>query len=85
MSTQPTADQIADRQQEIDLDYCGTCGSQKLWKDCWNCEDGYSHHDCGEDCCACLHPEDNVTCDICRGHGGFTMCARCHPENFDDE
>jgi len=40
--------------------------------DCWNCGDeGYSHHDCGEDCCCCLWPEDNVVCDICNGKGGW--------------
>lgn len=42
------------------------------WIDCWNCGgEGYSHHDCGEDCCACLEPEDNVRCDICHGKGGW--------------
>ena len=43
------------------------------WVDCWNCGgEGFSHHDCGEDCCCCLHPEDNVVCDICRGKGGHS-------------
>jgi hypothetical protein len=41
------------------------------WVDCWNCDEGYSGHECGEDCCACLEPEDNVVCDICRGAGGW--------------
>jgi hypothetical protein len=37
---------------------------------CSNCGgSGYSHHDCGEDCCACLQPEDNVVCDWCEGKG----------------
>lgn len=26
-------------------------------------------HDCQEDCCACLEPELNVTCDECGGDG----------------
>jgi len=30
---------------------------------------GYSHHDCGEDSCCCLNPEDNVICDWCEGEG----------------
>lgn len=39
-------------------------------EDCPNCGGtGYSHHDCGEDTCCCLHPEDNVTCDRCEGKG----------------
>ena len=42
------------------------------WIDCWNCDgEGYSSHDCGEDTCCCLIPEDNVQCDVCRGKGGW--------------
>lgn len=37
---------------------CGDCGGTGL--------DG---HDCGEDTCCCLHPEDNVTCETCNGSG----------------
>lgn len=57
----------------------------KQWIDCYNCAgEGFSHHDCGEDCCCCLDPEDNVTCDICRGDGGWWACFTCNPESFDD-
>ena len=36
--------------------------------ECPDCdEDGYSHHDCGEDSCACLNPYPNVVCDKCGG------------------
>lgn len=42
------------------------------WVDCWQCGgEGYSDHDCGEDCCCCLNPENNVICDICNGAGGW--------------
>jgi hypothetical protein len=41
------------------------------WEPCWNCEDGYTGHHCGEDTCCCKFPEDNVTCDICDGKGGW--------------
>jgi hypothetical protein len=58
---------------------CGKCGNEKDWRDCYNCEDGFSSHDCGEDCCCCLHPEDNVRCDICKGKGGWYQCFTCHP------
>lgn len=58
----------------MDEPSCARCGSSMTWVDCWNCEDGYSHHDCGEDTCCCLYPEDNVTCDICRGRGGWWVC-----------
>lgn len=44
------------------------------WIECWNCGgEGYSHHDCGEDTCFCLMPEDNVICDICNGVGGWYL------------
>jgi hypothetical protein len=53
---------------------CARCGSDVDFTECYNCEDGYSHHDCGEDCCCCLHPEPNVRCDICHGVGGWWEC-----------
>jgi hypothetical protein len=44
--------------------------------ECWSCGGaGFSHHDCGEDTCCCLHPEDNVVCDICDGKGGWPRPA----------
>jgi hypothetical protein len=59
-----------------DLEYqCGRCGSSIAWEDCSYCGgEGYSSHDCGEDCCCCLYPEDNVVCDICEGEGVFPIC-----------
>ena len=53
---------------------CARCGSSVDGERCWNCEDGYSHHDCGEDCCVCLDPEDNVRCDVCNGRGCWERC-----------
>jgi len=42
------------------------------WIDCWNCGGTrYTHHDCGEDVCAYIDPEDNVVCEICNGEGGW--------------
>ena len=69
--------------------YCEKCGNEMAWVDCYNCEDGYSDHDCGEDCCCCLYPEPNVTCDVCEGEGGWYICVHCaKPETvselFDD-
>lgn len=54
--------------------------TEKFWHECENCEDGYSHHDCGEDCCCCLYPENNVICDICEGKRGWYMCSVCAEE-----
>lgn len=40
------------------------------WVDCWECFGEGGHHDCGEDCCPCLHPEDDlVDCGLCDGLG----------------
>ncbi len=51
---------------------CGRCGSSITFQECGNCGgDGVTGHDCGEDCCCCADPEDNVTCDICHGVGAF--------------
>lgn len=53
---------------------CARCGSSCDWQRCEECEDGYDGHDCGEDCCMCLYPEENVLCQICRGHEGWYVC-----------
>ena len=63
-------------EQETRIEFqCARCGSSILWEDCPNCGgEGGSGHDCGEDCCCCLYPEDNMGCDICRGEGSFPIC-----------
>lgn len=61
------------------------CGNDMAWADCYNCGgEGFSDHDCGEDCCCCLNPEDNVECDICDGNGGWWACPTCEPRAFDE-
>jgi len=62
-------------QQEV----CADCGGEVELIMCDDCEDGFSHHDCGEDCCCCLNPENNVRCDTCGGDGGWYVClSKCH-------
>ncbi len=58
------------------IDYqCKRCGSSILFKICPNCGgEGFAGHDCGEDCCCCADPEDNVVCDICHGTGSSPVC-----------
>lgn len=63
---------------------CTVCGAELCWTDCYNCEEGLSHHNCGEDCCCCLDPELNVTCNICDGEGGWNACPNCNPGCFND-
>lgn len=52
---------------------CGCCS--QVWHECENCDEGWSGHDCGEDCCCCLNPTDNIRCDICGGKGGWYVCG----------
>lgn len=54
---------------------CARCGSSAEWEHCQYCEDGFDGHDCGEDCCCCLYPEENVICQICNGNGGWRECC----------
>lgn len=53
---------------------CARCGSSVDFTHCDDCEDGLDGHDCGDDCCCCLHPEDNVVCQTCYGHGVRWTC-----------
>lgn len=56
-------------------DTCGRCGSSVTFEDCWDCGgDGVVGHDCGEDTCCCLYPEDNVRCGTCLGEGSRAVC-----------
>jgi hypothetical protein len=53
---------------------CGRCGSSILYESCKNCAgDGYFEHDCFEDSCYCLDPEDEV-CPYCEGEGYIPIC-----------
>jgi hypothetical protein len=52
---------------------CKCCSRE--WERCDHCGgEGVYGHDCGEDCCCCLDPEDNIPCDVCGGKGGWWMC-----------
>lgn len=63
-------------QQSEDFDICARCGGSAEFETCENCGGmGLDGHECGEDCCACLNPEDNVACDICDGDGGWLLCV----------
>jgi hypothetical protein len=64
----------------LNVEVCSLHGD-KEFVECWNCGgEGYAGHDCGEDCCVCAEPEENVRCDICRGKGGWWRCYTCTPE-----
>lgn len=56
---------------------CGCCSF--VWERCDTCCGARMNgHDCGEDTCCCLDPEENETCEVCDGEGGWSMClGRC--------
>lgn len=55
---------------------CKRCGSSMSWEECWQCGgDGYYGHDCGDDCCVCLHPEEDKPCQMCNEDGGYWRCV----------
>lgn len=83
-STIPISETIKATIKEIEesFDLCPRCKCcSMIWMECHNCEDGYSGHDCGEDCCCCADPEDNVVCNVCHGKGGWWACAGACDEN----
>lgn len=54
---------------------CARCGSSIDGGTCEECcGDGFNGHDCGEDCCCCADPEQNIPCDTCRGTGVWRRC-----------
>lgn len=69
---------------------CPECGCRMEWAECEVCGgEGVDGHDCGEDCCCCADPEDNIPCDCCSGEGGRWVCEACTSnvkgENCHDE
>jgi hypothetical protein len=64
---------------------CGRCGSSVTFEMCQDCGgDGYFEHDCFDDSCCCLDPEDEQCC-ICEGEGTIAHClsspewCKAHP------
>lgn len=55
---------------------CPKCRQTAYMRYC-DCDEGLSHHDCGDDCCVCSDPEPNVRCDLCHGHGRQEWCRNC--------
>lgn len=60
----------------MDFDEVETYEENDIWIPCAHCgETGFSGHDCGEDTCCCLDPEENVECFICQGMKGWWVNA----------
>lgn len=55
--------------------WCARCGSSADYIPCgWCGDECFTGHECGEDLCVCVDPEDNVVCDACGGRGGTWHC-----------
>lgn len=52
---------------------CAACDCEAESYQC-DCENGFDGHDCGEDCCCCAYPEENVRCEACYGRGVQHYC-----------
>lgn len=59
---------------------CARCGSSAKWISCDVCGGkGLHGHECGQEPCCCLRPEDNRPCGVCDGNGGWYSC-RASPQ-----
>jgi hypothetical protein len=61
---------------ELSDQTCPNCGHEAYERQC-GCDRGYSGHDCGEDVCCCLYPEEDSVCVECQGRGYHCWCRRC--------
>jgi len=44
------------------------------WENCWSCMGEGGYHDCWDDTCCCLDPDDrNMPCQECGGKGGWIV------------
>ena len=49
-----------------------------VFEECPDCEGiGLGGHDCGEDTCPCINPEDNIDCITCDGKGNWMSHELC--------
>lgn len=65
---------------------CKECATELDWEECWDCVgEGVTHHECGDDTCACLIPEDNVICQTCSGENGWYRCPICKKVTMENE
>ena len=61
---------------ELEDCQCARCGGAVEFVTCWQCGgSGVDGHECGEDCCACIDPEENVPCGACDSRGGAWHCT----------
>ena len=74
-------------EDELTGPYCTHCGWELERELCDQCDgEGVFGHDCGEDVCCCLDPEENEPCALCGGEGGWWHCfnQECPGRKNDD-
>lgn len=93
MTLFPNRDSLRAFLKANDKELCERCGCCELvWQSCEQCGgDGVFGHDCGEDTCCCLDPEEDDPCEICDGEGGWMRCVghceddgHCREETTDE-
>lgn len=67
---------IVDPGDEPVFPRCPLCSAEMGRVSCWHCHGEGGFHDCGEDCCCCLHPDLDLNrpCEECRGRGAYWEC-----------
>jgi hypothetical protein len=70
---------ISKEAKRVREDACERCSTEKVWSDCYDCENGY-YHECYDDVCCCLDPLADERCDTCHGIGGWMICLSCFPD-----
>lgn len=61
---------------------CVRCGAMLVLETCWQCGGAGGFHDCGEDTCCCLYPDEDLNdrCEECHGEGVYVYCPDSHKE-----
>lgn len=77
---------------EILDDTCDVHGCNLHDRECDDCSGEGGYHDCGEDCCCCINPEETThRCRNCKGTGFIRWCPEnseqnpCNKENWKSE
>ncbi len=68
--------------EDMEDEYCPTCGNSMDWEDCWNCggTGGRDGDELMEEDPLWYSPDDWEDCDICKGQGGWLVCYNNHPD-----
>ena len=55
---------------------CLICCAPLVPESCYQCMGAGGFHDCGEDTCCCLDPDEITNiCEVCEGEGEYLSCS----------